>query len=413
MKTIEATHGTDRRTVSLLHLEDNVMDRELIARVLEQSGLSCTLSYASTRIEFQSHLEAAKPDLILSDFTLPGYDGMTALADARKSQPQVPFLFISGTIGEQRAVAGLRAGATDYVLKDNLDRLGPAIWRALREADELRHSGKLEEQLLHARKLEAIGQLASGVAHDFNNLLTIIQGNAELALLTMGSREPGCAEFLKRIIGASGRAANLTSQLLTFGRKRTACPQTLRLNGVVKNLVAMLDRLIGGGIQLECHYAETNPVVHADLCMIETTIINLVVNARDALPQGGRVAITTNLCELTDEQVRLHPGAGAGKFASIRVSDTGAGMAPEVIERIFEPFFTTKEVGKGTGLGLATVYGIITEHQGWIEVESRVGVGTAFEMFLPSFQDETEPGLEPLTPPDETQRLISARGNGS
>ena len=255
----------------------------------------------------------------------------------------------------------------------------------------------LEEQLRQAQKMEAVGQLAGGVAHDFNNMLAVIRGNAELLLMNEPQLTAGGKEGLKHVVEASERAANLTRQLLAFSRKQVLQPQPLVLNDVIGNLTKMLKRLIGENIDLQCHYTAPLPYVQADPGMMEQILLNLVVNARDAMPEGGQLRVATERVCLDDAHVRVNPEARAGEFVCLLVSDKGYGIAPEVLPRIFEPFFTTKDIGKGTGLGLATVYGIVQQHQGWIEVSSQVGEGSTFKVLLPAIP--TPARLAPASQP--------------
>ncbi len=241
----------------------------------------------------------------------------------------------------------------------------------------------LEAQFRHAQKLESVGQLAAGVAHDFNNILTVIQGYSEHLL----SRYDGDAALtgpLKQITHASRRAAALTRQLLMFSRKQVLQPKTLDLNAVLRNLSNMLTRLLGDDIAVETKYAAVLPLLEADAGMIEQVIMNLAVNSRDAMPKGGQLKIATAAVEVDAAHAHQHPGARAGHAVCLSVADTGCGMDRQTLGRIYEPFFSTKEVGKGTGLGLATVYGIVKQHEGWIEVKSEVGVGTSFQIYLPA-----------------------------
>ena len=242
---------------------------------------------------------------------------------------------------------------------------------------------QLELQLRHSQKMEAIGQLAGGVAHDFNNLLTIIQGNVSLLLDSPALDDTGSG-LANEILAASQRAAGLTRQLLLFGRKSAMQARDLDLNEVVSNLTKMLRRTLGEDIAFRVQLASGLCAVRADAGMIEQVLLNLAVNARDAMPQGGTLTIGTGEVELTPENLPANPNAAAGRFVTLTVADTGLGMAPEILPRIFDPFFTTKAVGKGTGLGLATVYGIVQQHRGWIEVTSEEGRGTTFRMFLPA-----------------------------
>jgi PAS domain S-box-containing protein len=254
---------------------------------------------------------------------------------------------------------------------------------------------ELEELLRQSQKMEAIGQLAGGVAHDFNNLLAVIRGNTELLLLKPGRFAAEESDCLKQVVAASERAAGLTRQLLAFGRKQMMQLQPLNLNDIVGNLTKMLKRIIGENIQLQCTYASRLPMVQADVGMLEQVIVNLVVNARDAMPEGGQLLLTTQVIHFAETSPPHHPEARAGEFVSLTVTDTGTGIATEHLSRIFEPFFTTKEVGKGTGLGLATVYGIVKQHQGWVEVASRLGKGSTFRVFLPAVQQPSTALGEP------------------
>ncbi len=241
----------------------------------------------------------------------------------------------------------------------------------------------LEAQLRHAQRLESVGQLAAGVAHDFNNLLTVIQGYAE-CLLSHKLQDTYTAAALKQISLASQRAAGLTRQLLTFSRKQVIQPDRLDLNTVMKNLLKMISRVVGEHIKIENDYAAELPCIEADAGMIEQVAMNLVVNSRDAMPNGGTLRISTSTAKLDAKQVRRNPEARPGSFVCLTVADTGCGMDAKTLERIFEPFFTTKAVGKGTGLGLATVYGIVKQHKGWAEVASQPDQGTTFKIYFPA-----------------------------
>ncbi len=243
---------------------------------------------------------------------------------------------------------------------------------------------ELEAQLRQAQKMEAVGQLAGGVAHDFNNLLTVIRGNAELLLLGGAQLSPEARECLNHVNGAVERAASLTRQLLLFSRKQVMETQPLELSSLVSNLTKMLKRVIREDIRLECQLSADLPCVQADPGMIEQVLMNLVVNARDAMPKGGQLEISTETVRLNAPPEHSGPGGPAQDYVCMSVTDTGVGIPQEHLRRIFEPFFTTKAPGQGTGLGLATVYGIVKQHQGWVEVTSRVGQGTRFRIFLPA-----------------------------
>jgi PAS domain S-box-containing protein len=240
---------------------------------------------------------------------------------------------------------------------------------------------RLEKQLRQSQKMEAIGQLAGGVAHDFNNILTVIHGHA--SLLGMADLSKPGARSAQQIIQAAERAAALTRQLLAFSRRQLIQPRRLDLNLIVGNMTEMLGRLLGEDVSLQLNYALSPAIVEADSGMMEQVLLNLAVNARDAMPRGGKLAIQIAVLDIDAGHIRRHPEAHIGRFVCVSKSDTGCGIPPENLPRIFEPFFTTKEVGKGTGLGLATVYGIVKQHQGWIEVESTLGKGTTFRIYIP------------------------------
>ena len=243
----------------------------------------------------------------------------------------------------------------------------------------------LEAQLRQSQKMESIGQLAAGVAHDFNNMLTVIQGHSGM-LLARTNLPPELLDCAQAIYFAAERAAASTRQLLMFSRRNVMRPEPLDLRKAVGDLSKMLERLLGETITLEFNPPPELPLVQADRGMIEQVIMNLAVNARDAMPKGGTLTISTSPVELNDAYVQTHPEARLGAFVCLRVSDTGCGMDSATMARIFEPFFTTKEVGKGTGLGLATVYGIVKQHEGWVEVSSEPGQGTHVQRVLPRHQ---------------------------
>jgi signal transduction histidine kinase/DNA-binding response OmpR family regulator len=261
---------------------------------------------------------------------------------------------------------------------------------------------QLEDQLRHSQKLESVGRLAAGVAHDFNNILTVIQGHTGL-LRAEAALTPAMSESVQGIARAAERGGKLTSQLLAFSRRNVLQPRRLDLNEVLTNLSSLLHRTLGEDINYQFDYASELPALRADPGLIEQVVMNLAVNARDAMPRGGQLVISTALADIDAGYVARHPGeARAGQFVCLTITDTGCGMDHVTLSRVFEPFFTTKEFGKGTGLGLAMVYGIVKQHQGWVEVQSRVGQGTTFKIFLPpdqrdsGSQHEAMPGEERL-----------------
>jgi two-component system, cell cycle sensor histidine kinase and response regulator CckA len=278
---------------------------------------------------------------------------------------------------------------------------GRVVWDGI--ATDISDRRRMEERLRQSQKMEAVGQLAGGVAHDFNNILAAILMQIGL-LQEKKNLDLETREALTDLQHGAERAATLTRQLLIFSRRSVLDVKRLDLNALIENLLKMLRRLIGEHIQLTFTAATPSLRVEADAGMLEQVLVNLAVNARDAMPRGGQLWISSTRVELDHTSVQAHPQGAAGRFACLRVQDTGCGIEPALLRRIFEPFFTTKEVGKGTGLGLATVHGIVAQHHGWVEVESEVGKGSTFHVFLPEAK-ECQPEVgEPLTVPPTTPR---------
>jgi len=372
-----------------IHLESNPADAALIATTLRDAGILCQLKQAQTREEFLAALRQEGFSLVLADTAVPGFDGATALSLARTLHPDVPFLFVSDTQGEEFAIDMMQHGATDYISKQRLGRLVPSIKRTLRELDERLERRRAEDalrvsekQFRQAQKMEAVGRLAGGLAHDFNNLLTVIMGHSQVLLGELPSGNPIRAK-IEEMQKAGERAASLIRQLMAFSRKQPLEPKILPLNSVVGNVESMLRRLIGEDIQLVIRPDPFNGHVRADPGQLEQVLMNLVVNARDAMPNGGLLAIETSQTELARTPMHhLHP-LPLGQYVKLTVTDTGCGMNADVLAHLFEPFFTTKEEHKGTGLGLSTVFGIVTTCGGGIDVWSQVGHGTTFDLYFP------------------------------
>ena len=495
--------------LTILIVEDSPDDADLIVAELRRAGFDPQWKRVETEPDFLAEIKNS-PDIILSDYSMPQFTGLRAAELLRASGLNIPFILISGTVGEQVAVEAMKHGATDYLLKDRIARLPNAVERALKQKrllderlrtqeeliwktafleaqvdsaldgilvvdnggrqilqnrrmndlwkipphvarnkddavqvefvtsrtknprqfvdkvaylyshpdevsrDEIelldgtildRYSSpvrdkhgkyygriwtfrditeqrKLEEQYRQSQKMEAFGQLAGGVAHDFNNILAVIQMQAGL-LKSESNLSLQQLEFAGDIEKAAERGANLTRQLLLFSRKQTMQSRNLELKDAIASMTRMLQRTLGEQIQLQFKLSKEPLAIHADPGMIDQILLNLIVNARDAMPKGGNIIIETSAVEFDEVTAPRTAQARPGSFVCLSVADEGCGIPPETLPRIFEPFFTTKEVGKGTGLGLATVFGIVQQHKGWINVDSEVGRGSTFRVYLP------------------------------
>jgi two-component system cell cycle sensor histidine kinase/response regulator CckA len=365
----------------ILHLEDNPQDAELIQAALKADGITCEVARVESKSDFIAALDAGNVDLVLSDFSLPNFDGLSAIELAQERCPDIPVILVSGTLGEELAIDSLKKGATDYVLKERLSRLGPAVRRAMKEVHTTSEHRQLEAQFIQSQKMEVLGQLAGGVAHDFNNILAIIWGCSESILKGLSTQDPlrGDAE---EILHATERAITLTRQLLVFSRSQTSQPIILDLNEILENMDKMLRRLINESIEMTVVPGRSLGRIKADPGQIGQVLMNLVVNARDAMPNGGRLTIETKNVSLSENEAKA-AGLGPGPYVALMIRDTGVGITDKVKDRLFEAFFTTKPKGKGTGLGLATCQTISRECGGHIGFTSEVGKGTIFTVYFP------------------------------
>ena len=364
----------------VLIVEDSANDAELLVYELMRVGYDVTHLRVETAGEMERALDESEWDVILSDYSLPAFSGPAALGVLQAKGIDLPFIIVSGTIGEETAVSSLRAGAHDFLLKGHMARLGPAIDRELREAAARRENTRLEGRLRQAQKVELLGQLAGSVAHDFNNVLTAILGFCELLLGDVAADAPERADLLE-IQKAGERAAGLTRQLLAFSRQQVLQPRTHDLCELVSSVEPMLRRLIFENIDLTVSLDSGPSLLRIDATQLEQILVNLVVNARDAMPRGGKLTLTTGATVV--DRAADGPPLPPGEYLVLSVSDTGTGMSEVTMQRIFEPFFTTKGAGKGTGLGLATVSGIVKQNGGEMVVASEEGRGSTFTIYLP------------------------------
>ena len=518
--------------MKILFVEDLATDVELAKRELKKEKIDFTSRVVDTENDFKQALSEFCPDLIISDYAMPAFDGMRALTIARAQSADIPFIVLTGSMNEETAVACMKAGADDYVIKEKIKRLPFAVHEVLEKVDarrkqalaeqQLRESeekyrvlvenarqvimvaenghirfvnhrvidllgyppeeltdkpffdfihpqdretvlqrhmkrlqghdlpgvysfrvldksgrarwaeinavliewqGKsatlnfltditerrdLENQLRQAQRMESVGRLAGGVAHDFNNMLNLILGHAEMALDEVSPDSPLKAH-LESIQAAGRRSADLTRQLLAFARKQTIAPKVLDLNETVENMLKMLRRLIGEDIDLSWQPGKGLWPVQMDPAQIDQILANLCINARDAISGVGKVTIETGNVNFDPDYCADHAGFVPGDFTLLAVSDDGCGMDPETRDNIFEPFYTTKGLGEGTGLGLATVYGIVKQNNGFINVYSEPEKGSTFRIYLPRHAGsadapETEPAVK--TPPHGSETVL-------
>jgi two-component system cell cycle sensor histidine kinase/response regulator CckA len=503
------------KVLRVLIVEDVEADTLLLVRELRKNGFDPHYRRIETSEAMREALREPW-DLVLSDFSLPRFNGVEALKILKAHDVDIPFIVVSGTIGENVAVSMMREGAHDYFLKGHLSRLAPAIERELREANE-RHARReaekeldrlfnlsldmfcvagfdgyfkqlnpawrqnlgwsveellakpwldfvhpddraktkeagrqlldghaitnfqnryrckdetycwiswnslplmeekrifsvarniteqknLSEQLRQAQKMEAVGQLAGGVAHDFNNQLTVIAGYAEILLQNLTEDDP-TYQPLQAVHQACLRAQSLTEQLLAFSRKQMLRPEVLNLDDVLKDMTGPLSRMVGEQVDLVLIPDRNLRNVKLDRRQFEQAIFNMVINARDAMPSGGRVTVETANISLKDDDVDQYVHLSPGPHVMVSVRDTGLGMEPDVAKQIFEPFFTTKELGKGTGLGLSMVYGFVRQSGGAISAESQSGHGATFTLLFPVTDEQTETPREATKPIEQT-----------
>jgi two-component system cell cycle sensor histidine kinase/response regulator CckA len=352
------------------------------------------------------------------EYVNPAFEALTGYSRAEaigrtlrilKSRQQAPGLYqemwrtiLAGEVF-RGIVVNCKKGGETFVAEKTITPLrdtGGEITHFISTDRDITERRRLESQLQQAQKMDAIGRLAGGVAHDFNNLLMVISAYAELMLDSLAGEHP-LRRNVEEIMGPAHRAADLTHQLLAFGRKQMQALQVLDLNAIVQEIGRMLPRLIGEDIQLNMVAGKDVGRVKADRVQIEQVVMNLAANARDAMPHGGTLTIETGAVRLDEAYVQKHSMVPAGDYVLLTVTDSGQGIAPEHLPHIFEPFYTTKKEGKGTGLGLATVYGIVKQSSGFIWVYSELAMGTTFKIYLPRVRREVS-----KLPPGQPAEII-------
>jgi signal transduction histidine kinase len=370
--------------INVLLVEDDDDYAEFVRAQFEVASVPMSIRRVATAAAARAALAQDAFDAVLLDLSLPDSGGLATLDFLDAAGDVLPVIVLTSTDDETLAVQAVQRGAQDYLIKSRTDAelLLRSIRYACERAEWRRDSIRRDAELRQSHKMEAIGRLAGGVAHDFNNVLTAIFGYADLLLDQLTDDDARRAD-VQEIRSAAERAAALTRQLLAFSRKQIIHPRALDLNEVVKGLHSLLSRLVGDDVPVEFQPAAGLWHVKADPGQIEQILMNLAANGRDAMPEGGTLTITTANAVITDETDRARPGLRPGAYVTLTVSDTGGGVPESVRLHIFEPFFTTKEQGKGTGLGLAMVYGIVKQNDGGIYLDSEAGKGTRFVIYLP------------------------------
>jgi signal transduction histidine kinase len=398
----------------VLLVEDSTGDARLVMGLLKHVGShTFSVTHVQTLADALRNLDKNATDLVILDLGLPDSTGLDTFQRLQAQRAGVPVVVLTGTDDDTVGTRAIHEGAQDYIPKNQLQ--GHLLVRSIRYALERHHNvlalRESSEQLRQSQKMEAIGRLAGGVAHDFNNLLGVILGSAELLAEStdLGNVRMRTAEILK----AGRQAASLTRQLLAFSRKQILQPSVIDLNAKLSEAVGMLERLVGENIKICTSLAKNLGRVRTDPTQIEQITLNLVVNAREAMPQGGKIAIETQNIDLDEAYTSSHASMLPGRYVMIAVSDSGVGMDAETQAHIFEPFFTTKN---GIGLGLSTVYGAVKQSGGNIWVYSEPGKGTTFKIYFPRVDapaDKTEPRPCSSLTPTGTETILLVEDSDS
>ncbi|HLZ55916.1 MAG TPA: response regulator [Ktedonosporobacter sp.] len=374
----------------LLIIDDNPADRELIKRAIGKIFEAVSYVEVIHQRGFEEALEPLDYQIVFTDYHLKWSTGIEVLKAIRARSSVLPVIMVTDTGNEEIAALAMKQGLNDYVLKTHLYRLPLAIKECLERVQLQRERQDLQVQIQKAQKMESLGLLVSGIAHDFNNLLAVIAGFAELGIRGTPQEASPFHEYFEHIHRRAQQGARMTGQLLAFARGTPMEPKYLNMNEQITALLDFLRALLGTSIDLDFEADPALKAAYADATQWEQVLVNLCLNARDAMPMGGNLKLVTRQIEMAQGSQHVQPYLLPGSYVLVQVRDTGIGMDEQVQARLFEPFFTTKEVGQGTGLGLAVVYGIIKQHHGTIRVQSQPGQGTTFSLYLPAVEHRLE-----------------------
>jgi signal transduction histidine kinase len=392
--------------VRVLLVEDSEDDAELIALAMKRGGLRAEIERVETRETLEEALASNGWDVVIADFSMPRLSMREALAIVRRRKPELPFLIVSATILEDDAIQAMREGACDFIMKDRLARLAPAVERELREAANRREQRKLEERVRQDQRMESLGVLAGGVAHDFNNLLVGIMGNTSLALDILPDTHK-VKPLLDDVMLASQKAADLTRQMLAYAGQSRFVSEPTDLSTVANDIGCLVRSTVSKKVIFDFQLARDLPPIDADRTQVQQLVMNLLINGAEAIgTESGAVRVSTDVRDVDISELMTHhvaPEISSGRFVVLEVSDDGCGMDEATQTRIFDPFFTTKFAGRG--LGLAAALGIVRGHRGALKVSSEVGRGSTFEILFPAM---TSPPLAARQSPPETARRRAA-----
>lgn len=368
----------------ILIVDDSPYDRELVIRALRRSFPDATYVEIIHEQEFTAALEDLDYTLICTDYHLKWTTGLDILRAVRARSADLPVIMVTDTGSEEIAAEAMKAGLNDYVLKSHLGRLPIAVSECLQRIRIKDEHRALQAQIQQVQKLESLGLLVSGIAHDFNNLLAGIMGYAQRGLTHSPPAASPFDAYFQHIYTRAEHGARMTRQLLAFARGTPMEARQVEVNKHIASVLDLFKTMLGASIEVSFHADPAVEAIYADPTQLEQVLINLCVNARDAMPAGGAFEISTQKVEIGEGQQHVHPYLRPGSYVRIDLCDTGVGMDEQTRARLFEPFFTTKEPGVGTGLGLAVVYGIVKQHHGVIRVQSQPDQGTTFSLYFPA-----------------------------
>jgi signal transduction histidine kinase len=390
--------------VRILQVEDNPLDAELVLTELDQDGLEYEVMLVDDEPAFTAALDSFEPNIVLSDLSMPSFSGERALQILRERSAEIPFIFISATLGEEAAIVALRNGATDYILKQNTARLASAVRRALREAEEQRARARAELELIRAQRFESLALLAGGLSHDLRNLLQplLLAGDT----LEDYADDPRLARLGALVRDCGRRGLEMVSSMLSFARGARRAEQ-VRLGALLEALKLLMQGSVPRSIEMNVDIFDADVAFEGNHTELQQCLLNLCLNAIQAMPDGGHLKVETAQANLPEDFFVEGEQPAPGRYLRLSVIDTGAGMTPEVLQRLFEPFFTTKELG--TGLGLLSCKRIVASHGGLMRVRSKLGEGTQFHLYLPLNPEEgvdAEPLVMESSLQGEAERVL-------